>query len=317
MSAFLGAVLQGWLEEFLEDIRRRGYSPASYKVYRSDLSLFAKWAADQAELASAGDLTAAALEKYQIHLMLRATLQKRKSQPRTLSTCARNRSLAALRCFFRYLKKTCKLLSNPALELERAREPKRLPKVILTVPEVARLLEVIPKDSPTGLRDWVAVELLYGTAVRRGELLGLALSSLRLSEGLVHVMGKGSKERVIPLGKAAKRAVLEYLRRGRPQLAKGEHSALLVSCHHGGPVSENELIEAIRKHARQAQIKKRIRFHLFRHTAATHLLRGGADLRSLQALLGHTELNTTAVYTRVEVSDLQRIIQRFHPREQE
>jgi integrase/recombinase XerD len=191
-----------------------------------------------------------------------------------------------------------------------------LPKAILTVPEMARLLRGIPKTTAVGLRDWAAVELLYGTGMRRKELIDLSLTDLRLDEGLVHLFGKGSRERIVPLGKAAQRALERYLREGRPQLADGKTQRVLVSAFHGGPANDKELAKNILAHARSAGIKKAISFHVFRHTMATHLLRGGADLRSIQTMLGHSHLNTTAIYTRVEISDLQKVIQRCHPREQ-
>lgn len=317
MSLALARVLEGWLDDFLAHLTRRNYSPASCKTYRCDLSLFVRWVADQAELTTPGDLTTPVLENYQMHLMLRSSLRRKKKPGRTLTAASRNRHLAELRSFFRYLKKQSRLLSNPALDLEGARQPKRLPKDILTILEIARLLSVISNKTAVGLRDRAAIEVLYGTAVRRKELLDVALPAVRLSEGLLHVNGKGDKERVVPLGRAAQRALEEYLSRGRPRLVRGDHQAVFVSGYHGGPVSEVELRQSIRKHARRAGIKKRIGYHLFRHTCATHLLRGGADLRAIQVLLGHEHLNTTARYTRVDLTDLKKTLQECHPREKE
>jgi site-specific recombinase XerD len=316
LSQALASTLKAWLQEFLADMLRRGQSKASHKVYRCDLLQFVDWVADQAELHHPGDLTVAVLEQYQMHLMLRSS-RREKKKARTLSAGSRNRALAELRSFFRYLRKSCKLLSNPALELQRAKEPKRIPKVLLTVPEVGRLLVSIPRKTAVGLRDRAAVEVLYGAGVRRGELLGLNLTDLRLDEGFVHVLGKGQKERVVPLGEAAVKALQAYLKRGRPRLAQVSHQCLWVSCLHGGPVTDRELLISVRKHVRRAGIKKRIGYHTFRHSCATHLLRAGADIRAIQTLLGHSNLNTTAIYTRVDIADLQKTLQQFHPREQD
>lgn len=316
MSQELSATLKEWLNEFLADMLRRGLSPATQKSYRCDLLQFADWVGDQAELQNPGDLTTAVLEKYQMHLMLRRS-RRDKKKARTLTAASRNRNLAELKGFFRYLRKSCRLLSNPALELESAREPKRLPKVILTVAEVARLLMAIPRKTAVGQRDRAAAEVLYGAGVRRAELLGLELSALRLTEGFVQVLGKGQRERVVPLGQAAVQALKVYLRHGRPRLLRGEHQALFLSGFHGGPVSETELMASLRKRARRAGIKKRLGYHVFRHSCATHLLRAGADIRSIQALLGHAHLNTTAIYTRVDITDLQKTLQQYHPREQD
>lgn len=150
------------------------------------------------------------------------------------------------------------------------------------------------------------------------ELAGLQLSDLRLGEGLVQVLGKGNKLRVVPLGKAAVEALRRYLQDGRPRLLDREQTgALWISGFHGQTVSSNELLVSLRKRAKRAGLKKHIGFHLFRHSMATHLLRAGADLRALQILLGHSNLNTTAIYTHVDITDLQKIIQQCHPREQD
>ena len=316
MSQELAATLDQWLQEFLDDMQRRSYSPRSLRSYRYDLLLFVTWIGEQAEVTSPGQLTSVVLEQYQMHLMLRPS-KKSPHHTKAMSTAARNRHTAELRSFFRYLKRSCKLLSNPGAELESARQVRRLPKSILTVEELALLLEAIPKETPVGLRDWAAVELLYGTGVRRIELLGLDLEDLRLAEEFLHVLGKGNKERVLPLGQAAREALERYLHEGRPRLTQGQHRKLLVSCKHGGPVSENELLASIRQHARRAKIRPILGFHQFRHTCATHMLREGADLRAIQTLLGHADLNTTAIYTKVEVADLRKTLQECHPREKD
>lgn len=315
MGLKLSRILNEWLADFIRDLDRRNYSPRSLRSYRYDLLLFTRWVGEQAQLKAPGDLVPAVLEEYQMHLMLRAPLRNLHAQPRPLSAAVRNRHLAELRTFFRFLKKTCKLLSNPAVELERVREPKRLPKAVLSVPEMARLLGAIDTETASGLRDRAALELLYGVGLRRFELLGIDLAHLRLAEELLYVMGKGGKERILPLGRAATRAIERYLQMGRPLLLRENSQALLISGYHGGRLSGTELILALRKCVKQVGIKKYVSFHLFRHTCATHLLRGGADLRAIQTLLGHSKLDTTAIYTRVEISDLHNTLRRCHPRE--
>jgi len=312
----LAETLQRWLDEFMEDMKLRDYSQRSIRVYRYDLQLFVDWVGSQADLSTPGDLTTEALEKYQMHLMLRPS-RKSQSSSKTMSAGSRNRHLAQLRSFFRFLKRTCKLLGNPSADLERAREVKTLPQSVFTVEEMALLLAAIPKNTASGLRDWVAVELLYGTGLRRFELLSLEVPALRLGEELLHVLGKGRKERVLPMGSGARMALERYLAEGRPQLLRGHHQSLLVSAKHGGAVSELELLHALRQHAKKAGIRAVEGFHQFRHTCATHLLRGGADLRCIQTLLGHSNLNTTAIYTKVEVTDLQKTLKACHPREQD
>jgi integrase/recombinase XerD len=317
MSQKLADTLGIWLDDCILDLRRRGYAQRTQESYRYNLMMFLDWVKARPELTGPGELTTAVLEHYQMHLMLRPSQKTKYRHSRTLGTTTRNLHLCALRAFFKFLKRTCKLLSNPSLELERARMTYRVPKAVLSVPEMVRLLLAVPNETPIGLRDSAAMEVLYGTGVRRAELLDMTLPDLRLSEGLVHVLGKGKRERVVPLGKAAQRALERYLREGRPRLVEGVQSHLWLSDIHGGPVGEKELRDNLKAYARQAGIKKHVSFHVFRHTMATHLLREGADLRVIQTMLGHAQLNTTAIYTRVEVTDLQKTLQRCHPREQD
>lgn len=317
MSAELSATLAQWVEAFVEDLRRRNYSEQTIKTYSCDLMLFAGWVKDQPEVGHPGDLTTAVLESYQMHLMVRVSYTYRFRHPRTLTVSSRNRHLAALRSFFRFLKRSTRLLGNPSLELEHARQIRKIPKDVLSIPEMTRLLSACPQETPVGLRNLAVLELLYGAGLRRMELLRLTVSDLRLGEGLVYILGKGNRERLVPLGKAAVASLERYLREGRPCLVKGNLPALWISPHHGGAASKDELIDAIKALAKKVGIRKRMGFHIFRHTCATHLLRGGADLRSIQTLLGHTDLNTTAIYTRVEISDLQKVIDECHPREKD
>lgn len=313
----LHETLRQWVQDFGLDLRRRSYAERTIHSYCGSLLLFVAWVEKQPDLKTPGDLTTSALEQYQMHLMLRPTVQNRRVQPRTMTAGGRNTMLAQLRTFFRYLKKAGRLLGNPALELENSRGTRRLPRNILSVPEVARLLAIVPRQSASGLRDLAVLEVLYSTGVRRAELLGLNLPDLRLSESMVYVVGKGNRERVVPLGKAATEALQRYLKESRPILSKGNHQALFVSASHGGRLSVDEILPAIRNYAKQARIKKKVNLHLFRHTCATHLLRGGADLRCIQTLLGHSELSTTAIYTRVDLTDLKRTLRKCHPREKD
>lgn len=316
MNKALADILEEWLENFILDMRRRGFSARSQRCYRWDLLLFIAWLRGQTNLVEPRHLTASVLEQYQVYLMVRPMLKNKYKQPRTMTAGSRNRHLAELRSFFRYLKRAGKLLSDPSSGLERARETKKLPKAILTVLEMARLIRAIPLSTAVSIRDLAVVEVLYGSGIRRAELLGLELNDLRLSEELIQVLGKGNRERVVPLGKAAVQALELYLKQARPALAQGNHHCLWVSSH-GGPMRGREFLEGLREYAVRARIKKSMGFHLFRHTCATHLMQGGADLRSIQTLLGHANLNTTAIYTRVEISDLRKTVRKYHPREKD
>jgi len=302
--------LKLWLHDFLLDLERKGSSPATIRTYGDGLKAFLRWHQDK----GCPNVTLALLEEYQMHLMLRASELNPEEH---LSISTRNRHTAALRSFFRYLRKSQKLDSNPAAALETAREEKKLPKVILTYPEILRLLKVIP-DTVQGLRDRAIIEVFYATAIRCAELFGLKLGNLQLEEGLLFVVGKGRRERLVPLGQAAIKAITYYLKESRPHLLGQEsHQALWVSTSHAGPLSDREMKGALDLYLKQANIRKKVTYHVFRHTAATHLLQGGADLRSIQALLGHARLDTTSLYTRVDISHLKKTLLRCHPRQQD
>ena len=147
-------------------------------------------------------------------------------------------------------------------------------------------------------------------------MVNLKLGDLRLGEGLVQVLGKGNKERIVPMGRVAQTALAEYLEKSRPQLVRGVFPELFISASHGGPVSERELRTRLKHWVERSALRKKVSFHTFRHSFATHLLTAGADLRSIQVLLGHATLSTTGVYLRLDTSHLAETLQRCHPREQ-
>jgi integrase/recombinase XerD len=298
--------LREGLQKFLLYLEKRGCTERTRRTYRNELLQFIRWMeAQQAECTSVN------LERYQLHLMLREGVKGR------LTAESRNRHLSELRSFFRYLKKSGQILVNPTTELINTKERQRLPKAVLTVEEVERLL-ALPDDSAVGLRDRAALEVLYGTGIRRIEFTRLQLSDLRLAEGTARIWGKGNKERLVPLGTMAVEALLAYLKEARSQLLQGQrHTSVFVSAAHGGPLSDQEMGRCLHVYREQAGIEKPVAFHIFRHSVATHLLQRGADLRSIQALLGHAKLDTTAIYTRVDISDLKRTLKNCHPREQD
>ena len=308
-------LLREWVEEFLRYLERRNYSPRTIESYDKDLKLFVRWVLEQ-DWHSMADFTTANLEKYQQYLTFRPTLHQFYSQPRSLTVGSRNRLIAAVKSFFRYLHRSGKLLGNPASALEMSRMVKALPKDVLTVAEMRRLLHLIPRENPSQLRDQAALELLYASGIRCFEFLAIDIPDVRLQEGLLRVMGKGQKERVVPIGQAAKEALTEYLQNGRPHLVKGSHPSVFVSATHGGRISASEMGRNLKHWVNQAGIRKKVSFHTFRHTCATHLLQGGADLRSIQVLLGHTALSTTGIYLRMDTRHLAETLKRCHPRSQ-
>lgn len=312
MNHKLAVLLKEWTERFLEHLEVRNYSVRTLHTYRRDLALFRDWAVEETEAESLAELDRELLHGYQRFLLTRPTRDGRRG--RVLSVGSRNRHVAVLRSFFRYLMRSEVLLGNPADRLETARQERRLP-VVLSEQEVARILGAIELSTPVGLRDRVIVEILYATGMRQAELLGLQLHDLDLAEELVRILGKGNRERVVPLGREAARAVRQYLAQARPRLARPGVEHLLVS-YAGKPLMGKDLGNRLKTYARVARVRKRVTCHIFRHSCATHLLKRGADVRYIQALLGHAKLSTTQLYTRVEVADLREVLRRCHPREQ-
>jgi len=231
-----------------------------------------------------------------------------------LATATRSAYLHAVRGFFAYLSRTGVLLDDPARQLPLP-QAQRLPRRGLTERQAAKLVNAPSAFTPVGLRDRALLELLYGTGIRRGECLRLDVTNVDLGQGLVFVRdGKNRKDRIVPLAARASLALISYLRDSRPELAKHAHEAALFLSTLGRRLSRTQLHQVLRTHSAAAGLDN-VSPHALRHAYATHLLRGGASVRHVQELLGHRSLQTTALYTRVEVEDLRRVIARAHPRE--
>jgi integrase/recombinase XerD len=235
------------------------------------------------------------------------------SLKQTLSarSCARN--LSALRMFFRFLVSDGKIKSSPARLLEAAKLPQRLPG-ILSAQEVDLLLSQPDDSNHLGQRDKVLMEILYATGLRVSELVGLKISNVNLEAGYVRIVGKGSKERIVPMGSEALDTLKTYLSEGRPRLLKGRSSSYLFLNLRGTPISRQGFWRVIKKYGRSAGIGKQITPHKLRHSFATHLLEGGADLRSVQVMLGHADISTTQIYTHITRERLKQVHERYHPR---
>ena len=224
-----------------------------------------------------------------------------------------NRSLAALRGFYKYLLREKKLTDNPLAHIERARVWMRLPNV-LGREEMERLLLQPDSSTTAGLRDKAMLELLYATGIRVSELIGLTVQSINWQMGYLVALGKGDKERVVPMGLLASEQVKGYLEVARPLLLKGRTSNLLFLNRLGTGLTRQGFWKIVNKYAFQANLAKKVHPHTFRHSFATHLLEGGADLRSVQLMLGHADIATTQIYTHVTRNHLKEVHRRYHPR---
>lgn len=223
------------------------------------------------------------------------------------------RNLSALRSFFRYLVQLGSLSYNPLISFSRPKLEKRLPS-FMNLGEMKKLLDAPDSSTPSGLRDRAIIELLYAAGIRISELAGLDLDHLNFECREIRVWGKGSKERIALLGIPAVKSLEKYIASGRPSLLKGKTSKALFLNKSGSRLSMRYIQELVKKQAIKAGVSKRVHPHLFRHTFATHLLDGGADLRAVQELLGHASLSSTQIYTHVSQSHAKKVYLSAHPR---
>lgn len=238
-------------------------------------------------------------------------LMSLREQGKATSTISRN--MASIRAFYQFLLKDQIITSDPSILLETPKIERRLPK-ILSIAEVEILLQTPQSSTSFGQRDRAMLELLYATGIRVSELISLSIEDVHLQMGFVKCLGKGSKERVIPLGRVAIESLEQYLQVGRYKLNKNKRSKALFLNHHGNPISRQGFWKIIKKHAKDAGIKKEITPHTVRHSFATHLLENGADLRSVQEMLGHADISTTQIYTHVTKTRLKDVYSKAHPR---
>lgn len=232
---------------------------------------------------------------------------------RRLSSRSVARNISAVRSFFRFLVSEGRIKSNPTRLVETPRVSMRLPGV-LSQADVEHLLSQPDVSRPIGQRDMAMLEILYATGLRVSELVNLKTQDLNLEAGYVRTLGKGSKERVIPMGEKAVAAVKEYLSGARIRLTKGTNSPYLFLTFRGRPMTRQGFWKIIKKYGRQALIKKKLTPHSIRHSFASHLLDAGADLRSVQVMLGHADISTTQIYTHVTRERLKDVHQKCHPR---
>lgn len=287
------------VQAFLNYCRvEKGLSANTIAAYRRDLKRFA------ASLSVGGDGIADA-EEVRRHLdVLRGE---------GLSSRSIARHLTTLRNFYRYLLREERIDLDPTALTTSPRVWKNLPKY-LTKEEINRLIEATQGDRPTAIRDRAMIELLYASGLRVSELCQVQTGDLDLELGLVRVVGKGNQQRMVPVGSAARTAVSHYLMAARPALLKGRVSRYLFVTARGGRLTRQGFWKSMAGYGRKAGIGRRLSPHMVRHSFATHLLEGGADLRSVQTMLGHVDISTTQIYTHVMRSRLQSIVDTHHPR---
>jgi len=290
------------IDAYLDHVAtERGLARKTVEAYARDLAAFARFLVAR-RVSAPGRIGAA---EVRAHLVALAD--------RGLSARSQARALAAVRGFLRFLARQGTLPDDPARTIRTRRPPNRLPRA-LAGPEIGTLLAQPSEGKARGLRDRALLELLYACGLRVSEAVSLRGSQLDLTAGFVTVLGKGGKERVVPLGRPARAALAAYLERERPRLLRGRPSPFVFLGPGGRPLTRQAVWKLVRRRALAAGLGRRVSPHVLRHTFATHLLTGGADLRVVQALLGHADIVTTQVYTHVAPSRLREVHRRHHPR---
>jgi integrase/recombinase XerD len=290
IDAFIDAL---WLED--------GLSKNTLAAYRRDLSLYAAWLLAQG--LAGGQLDATCEADLNAYFSFKHEASKATSA---------NRRLTVLKRYFRWALRERRLAEDPTLKLQSARQALRVPKT-MSEAQVDALLAA-PDDSPLGLRDKAMLELLYASGLRVSELVNLKTYHLGMNDGVLRVMGKGSKERLVPFGQVARDSITAYLAAARPDILGGQQTDDLFVTARGSAMSRVMFWMLVKKYARVAGIHAPLSPHTLRHAFATHLLNHGADLRAVQMLLGHADISTTTIYTHVARERLKSLHAQHHPR---
>lgn len=293
------------LNRYIQFIRlEKGLSENSIANYRRDLERYLRFLSDSLQL---NDLKAVSLDHIEQYL------EELTAMELAVSSIARN--ISSIRNFHEFAVMEKFTEANPAELVELPKQARKLPEV-LTTEEVRALLETPDRDNPLGIRDAAILETLYATGMRVSELITLELNQLYFEIGFIRVFGKGSKERLVPVGVPAQEALEQYIEYVRPKHVKNSEKSKnrIFLSYRGSPLSRMSVLNIVKKAARAAGIEKNVYPHIFRHSFATHLLEGGADLRAVQEMLGHATILTTEIYTHVDRTLLHDVHRQYHPR---
>lgn len=308
------------LARFLEAIAVRGQRPQTVATRQSAIRQFIAWCAERGIESPAG-VTKTVIERYQRHLYYYREVGgpgvgrgRGRNAGKPLSVRTQHGRLTAVKLFFRWLARENWIAFNPASELDLPRLPQRLPRAILTAAEVEAVLAATTAAGAIGMRDRALMETLYATGIRRGELANLSLYDVDVDNGTLMVReGKGGRDRFLPIGARACNWIAKYLADVRPQLVTDPRELALFLADDGRPFFGDRLTPLVKRYLEAAGVVKPGACHLFRHTMATAMLDNGADIRFIQAMLGHVSLETTTIYTRVSLAKLREVYERTHP----
>jgi len=294
--------LDDLIQDYLHYLKiERGLSENTRQSYRQDLKQYQQFLVSQ-------KLTSFTEDRFIILGFLQAQTTAQKAQSSI------TRSISTLRKFYQYLAREGRIQKDPMLQIDSPKQGRHLPAV-LSSEEIERLLKTPDTSTPLGLRDRAILEVLYATGLRVSELVHLKLTDLHLSLGLIQTLGKGDKERIIPIGDVAVDWINQYLERSRNRLTKGKDSPYLFVNFHGNGLTRQGIWKNLKAILQAAGIDKDVTPHTLRHSFATVLLENGADLRIVQELLGHSDISTTQIYTHISKKHLTEVYQRSHPRD--
>jgi len=296
------------MDQFLEWMSVMNYSERTVDNRKVYLSYFIQWAEERG-LTRPSEITKPILERYQRYLY-----HYRKKNGEPLSFRSQHGRLVPIRAWFKWLTKNNHILYNPASELELPKLERRLPRHVLTISEAEAVLAIPNLSEPLGIRDRAMLETLYSTGIRRLELIGLKLYDMDVDRGTLMIrQGKGKKDRMVPIGSRAIGWIEKYITEVRHKLVLDPNNVTLFLSHLGEGFTANRLTQLVREYVDAADIGKSGSCHLFRHTMATLMLENGADIRFIQAMLGHAKLETTQIYTQVSIRQLKEIHEATHP----
>jgi integrase/recombinase XerD len=302
--------LEALMREHLHALEVQNYSEFTVRGRAGHIQFFLDWLKERG-ITDPIEVTRPVLERYQRHLF-----HSRKKNGEPLSFRSQHARLVPLRVWFKWMTRQNHILHNPASEIDLPRLGRTLPRVILSAQEVEQIMTLCNVEEPIGLRDRALLEVLYSTGMRRLEIVRLKLYDLSLDRGLILVnQGKGSKDRYVPIGARAAAWLEKYVREGRPQLVSEPDDFTVFLTAQGEPFSRDHLTFAVRERIEAAKLGKGGACHLFRHTMATLMHENGADIRHIQAILGHEDIRTTQIYTQVAIRALQQIHAATHPAE--
>ncbi|KSU63536.1 recombinase XerD [[Bacillus] enclensis] len=284
-------------------IVEKGLAKNTIESYQRDLKNYSLYLANVEEISTFNEVTRVNIVQFLGHL---------KDQGKSSKTVARH--VASIRSFHQFLLREKSTDQDPTVHIETPKTERNLPR-ILSIEEVEALLEAPEESTPLGMRDKAMLELLYATGIRVSELISLKMEDVHLTMGFVRCIGKGNKERIIPIGKTAMTVLEKYLENARLKLRSEKHKdEHLFLNHHGKGLTRQGFWKNLKALAKKANIEKDLTPHTLRHSFATHLLENGADLRAVQEMLGHADISTTQIYTHVTKTRLKDVYSKFHPR---